>query len=82
MVGVVKQEIDINGASFAYRDRGRGEPMVLVHANISDLRSWEPLEPLVAEHFLVVSYSRRFAHPNHPIDGGDDDALAPHAEAW
>jgi enamine deaminase RidA (YjgF/YER057c/UK114 family) len=24
-----KQEIDVNGASFAYRDNGRGEPMVL-----------------------------------------------------
>ncbi len=54
--------------------------MVLVHANISDLRSWEPLEPLLAAHFRVINYSRRFAHPNHPIDDGGDDTLPPHAE--
>lgn len=80
MATMIKQEIDLNGASFAYRDSGRGDPMVLVHANLSDLRSWEPLEPLVTEHYRVISYSRRFAHPNHPIDDGGDDALAPHAE--
>ncbi len=75
-----EQEIDLNGTSLAYRECGRGDPMVLVHAGISDLRSWEPLEPLVAEHFRVINYSRRFAHPNRPIDDGVDDALDQHAE--
>lgn len=75
-----KQEIDLNGASFAYRESGHGDPMVLVHASISDLRSWEPLELLVAEHFRVINYSRRFAHPNRPIDDGVDDTFAQHAE--
>jgi pimeloyl-ACP methyl ester carboxylesterase len=75
-----KQEIDIGGVSFAYRESGRGDPMVLVHANISDLRSWAPLEPLVAEHFRVINYSRRFAHPNRPADDGVGDALAPHVK--
>ncbi|MBC8070319.1 MAG: alpha/beta hydrolase [Deltaproteobacteria bacterium] len=54
--------------------------MVLVHASISDMRSWDSLEPLVAEHFRVVNYSRRFAHPNRPIQDGVDDALARHVE--
>lgn len=75
-----KQEIDIGGVPFAYRESGRGDPMVLVHANISDLRSWAPLEPLVAEHFRVINYSRRFAHPNCPPDDEVGDALAPHVE--
>lgn len=70
----------LNGASFAYRAHGRGEPMVLVHASISDLRSWEPLEPLVAAHFRVINYSRRFAHPNRPIDDGAEESFAPHVE--
>lgn len=74
------QAIELGGTSFAYRESGRGEPMVLVHANLSDLRSWEPLEPLLAERFRVVNYSRRFAHPNRPIGDGADDALAQHAE--
>jgi pimeloyl-ACP methyl ester carboxylesterase len=74
------QEINVNGASFAYRESGRGDPLVLVHASISDMRSWEPLEPLVAEYFRVINYSRRFAHPNRPIDDGIDDVLSQHAE--
>lgn len=73
-------EMVLNGASFAYRAHGRGEPMVLVHASISDLRSWEPLEPLVAAHFRVINYSRRFAHPNRPIDDGAEESFAPHVE--
>lgn len=75
-----QQTIDIGDVSFAYRESGHGEPMVLVHANISDLRSWAPLEPLVAKHFRVINYSRRFAHPNRPADDGVSDALAPHVE--
>lgn len=73
-----RQEIHLHGASFAYRESGRGDPMVLVHANLSDLRSWEPLEPLVADHFRVINYSRRFAYPNPPIKDGDDDPMSRH----
>lgn len=75
-----QHEVDLNGASFAVRESGRGDPIVLVHASISDMRSWAPLEPRLAEHFHVVNYSRRFAHPNRPIDDGADDAFGPHAD--
>ena len=77
---MTKQKIDIDGALFAYRESGRGDPMVLVHASLSDLRSWEPLETLVAERFRVVNYSRRFAFPNRPIDDGVDEVLSQHAD--
>lgn len=76
----LERAIEINGASFVYRESGRGEPMVLVHANLGDMRSWEPLEHLVAEHFRVINYSRRFAYPNRPAGSGDDDPLARHAD--
>lgn len=75
-----QQEIDVAGVSFAYRESGRGDPMVLVHANISDMRSWEPLEPLVAEHFHVINYSRRFAYPNVPPDDSVSDTMSQHVE--
>jgi pimeloyl-ACP methyl ester carboxylesterase len=74
-----KQQIVLNGAALAYRSSGRGVPMVLVHANLSDMRSWEPIEPLLALHFQVINYSRRFAYPNVPIGVGVDDTLAQHA---
>jgi pimeloyl-ACP methyl ester carboxylesterase len=76
----IEQEIDIGVVSFAYREVGRGDPMVLVHANLSDLRSWASLEPLVAEHFRVISYSRRFAYPNRPAGPDDTDPLSQHAD--
>jgi pimeloyl-ACP methyl ester carboxylesterase len=79
-VAQVQQDIDIDGVSFAYRETGRGDPLVLVHANLSDMRSWESLEPLLAEHFRVINYSRRFAHPNRPASADDSDPLSQHAE--
>lgn len=75
-----KQHIDINGTLLAYRDSGSGDPLVLVHASISDLRSWESLEPIVAKHFRVINYSRRFAFPNRPIGDQVDDTLTSHVE--
>lgn len=77
---LVERALDLNGVSCAYRESGRGDPVVLVHANLSDMRSWEPLEPLLAEHFRVISYSRRFAYPNRPAGVDDDDPLSEHAE--
>jgi pimeloyl-ACP methyl ester carboxylesterase len=74
-----KQEIELNGATVAYRDSGRGIPVVLVHANISDMRSWEPIESLLAAHCRVINYSRRYAYPNVPIGDGIDDVLSQHA---
>jgi pimeloyl-ACP methyl ester carboxylesterase len=72
--------IAINDEQLAFRMTGSGQPLVLVHANISDLRSWEPIESLLAERFQVINYSRRFAHPNRPIDPGVDDQLEVHAQ--
>jgi pimeloyl-ACP methyl ester carboxylesterase len=72
--------LDLQGTRLAYRERGRGDPIVLVHANLGDLRSWELLEPLLAPHFRVINYSRRFAYPNAPIADGADDPLGCHAD--
>lgn len=73
------QAIELHGAALAYRESGSGAPMVLVHANLSDMRSWEPIEPLLARHFRVINYSRRYAYPNQPIGAGIDDLLSQHA---
>lgn len=72
--------IEIEGVPFAYRESGRGEPMVLVHANLSDMRSWEPIEPLLAEDFRVINYSRRFAHPNRAPSRDAVDVLSQHVD--
>ena len=61
------QHVTINGVSLAYREVGTGEPLVLVHGGLGDLRSWAAqLEPLGAR-CRVIAYSRRYARPNEPI---------------
>ena len=70
--------VSLNGEQFAFRRTGSGQPLVLVHASISDMRSWEPVENLLADHFEVINYSRRFSYPNRPIDRGVDDQLELH----
>lgn len=70
--------ITVEDTHLAYRVTGIGEPLVLVHANISDLRSWEPVEVELSRSFEVVNYSRRYAHPNRPIPVGASDPFEVH----
>ena len=74
------RHIQINGASFAYRDSGQGEPMVLVHAGLSDMRSTAPLEELLRPDFRVINYSRRYSHPNPPADDSVSDTVQVHVD--
>ena len=63
--------IEVNGVRLAYRQSGQGEPLVLVHGHISDMRSLAALEKRLAQHFCVYAYSKRFAWPNEPIAEGE-----------
>lgn len=74
------QKIELNDAALAYRESGGGAPVVLVHASLSDMRSWEPIEQPLSKSFRVVNYSRRFHSPNPPVEKGADDPLSKHAD--
>ena len=70
----------MNGATLAYREHGRGEPVVFVHGSASDMRTWEhQLRGIGASHRAIV-YSRRYAPPNEPIPEGADDPMLPHVD--
>ncbi|SMO99510.1 Pimeloyl-ACP methyl ester carboxylesterase [Geodermatophilus aquaeductus] len=72
------QHVALNGVSLAYREVGRGEPVVLVHGGLGDLRTWAAqLEPLGAR-CRVIAYSRRYARPNEPIAPGAVDPMPVH----
>ena len=76
--GVLRAEV--NGVSLAYREHGRGEPVVFVHGSASDMRTWEhQLQGVGASHRAIV-YSRRYARPNEPIPEGADDPMLPHVD--
>jgi pimeloyl-ACP methyl ester carboxylesterase len=71
---------DVNGTRLAYREGGTGEPMVLVHGQISDHRTWTALEAKLSAYYHVYSYSRRFAWPNKPIADGEPQPWEQDAE--
>ena len=51
--------VEANGVSTYLERRGRGSPVVLVHALGMNLRSWDPVAEVLAEHFEVVAYDYR-----------------------
>ncbi|GAB3201124.1 alpha/beta hydrolase [Geodermatophilus arenarius] len=72
------RHVTVDGASLAYREVGTGEPVVLVHGGLGDLRTWAAqLGPLGAR-CRVVAYSRRFARPNAPLPAGAPDPMPVH----
>jgi non-heme chloroperoxidase len=63
--------VDVNGARLEYTDAGRGEPLVLVHGSLEDLRIWRRQVELCSAHYRVIAYSRRYHHPNAAPREGD-----------
>ena len=52
--------IPVPGAQLNAADDGAGDPLILLHAGIADLRSWDAMVPLLADAgFRVVRYDQR-----------------------
>lgn len=51
--------VEANGTSTYVERRGRGWPVVLIHALGMSLRSWDPVAEALAEDFEVVAYDYR-----------------------
>jgi non-heme chloroperoxidase len=54
----------VNGVELHYLDRGKGVPVVLVHAGLEDYRAWAPQMEALSRRHRTITYSRRFNHPN------------------
>jgi pimeloyl-ACP methyl ester carboxylesterase len=70
----------VHGTTLAYREEGKGEPVVFVHGGLSDLRTWEQQLPAVGRSYRAITYSRRFARPNEDIDPEAHDPWDAHIE--
>jgi non-heme chloroperoxidase len=57
-------KIRVNGVELHYIERGKGDPVVFVHGGLEDYRAWDSQIGPFAEHFRVISYSRRYNFPN------------------
>lgn len=56
--------ITANGVELHYIEKGRGEPLVLLHGGVGDYRSWDLQIDEFSKNYRVISYSRRYHFPN------------------
>ncbi|MEO9781033.1 MAG: alpha/beta hydrolase [Sedimentitalea sp.] len=72
--------IEVNGTSLAVVEQGAGDPVVLIHGGVSDLRSWTGQISALAKNFHVLCYSRRYHVPNAPIPPDHTDTFQTHVD--
>jgi pimeloyl-ACP methyl ester carboxylesterase len=65
-----------DGARVAYREKGSGPPLVLLHSLGLTHREWEPIVEPLAERFRVIA-------PDLPLHGDSEDRPRhPYSEEW
>ena len=74
------KRIDIGDVELTYFEQGKGPLVVLVHGALGDCRSWSRQVALLAQHYHVVSYSRRYHHLNRSSDLIADYSYDRHVE--
>lgn len=74
------KKIEVNGTSFAYIEQGQGDPVIMVHGTLGDLRSWELQMKNFAKKYRTISYSRRYHFPNECTGDESDYSANLHAE--
>jgi pimeloyl-ACP methyl ester carboxylesterase len=55
MTRLVTDEITLHGNRVTYRTGGDGPLLVLIHGITSSSASWEPVLPLLAEHYTIIA---------------------------
>jgi len=72
------RHIQVNGTDLAYIDVGQGDPVVLVHGQLTDYRVWTNQIADLAKDYRVIAYSRRYHYPNKGGGDGKDYSVALH----
>ena len=77
--------LEVNGTFLSYEEQGAGQPVVLVHGALSDLRVWDPLRDELARRaeisgFRVIAYTQRYYGTREWSDDGTRFSVATHAE--
>jgi esterase len=71
---------DVGGYPLAYRERGSGPPLVLIHGSVSDYRAWGEQLPVFAREHRTFAISLRHCYPGHWDGSGDDFSVSVHAD--
>ena len=59
--------LNLDGLRIHYRDQGDGPPLLLIHANFSNLIDWDPVVAELVDSHRVI----RFDMPSHGLTGPD-----------
>jgi non-heme chloroperoxidase len=65
--------IDVGGVSLYYERAGSGPPVVFSHGIPTDYRAWNSQVAAISGRYSTITYSRRYAAPNHR-DGDVSDS--------
>lgn len=57
------KHVNANGWDFAYVEKGRGVPILLVHGSLSDFNMWSAQMDALARNHRVIALSRRYHWP-------------------
>jgi pimeloyl-ACP methyl ester carboxylesterase len=64
--------VRVGDVELAYVEKGRGQPVVLLHGFGHDYRAWSAELDGLSKNYRVIAYSRRHNAPNPPRSGGAD----------
>src|SRR5919202_2923647 len=70
--------VHIGDVDLAYREQGRGDPVIFVHGALEDYRFWAGQLAPFGERYRAVAYSRRYHWPNAQPGDGVTYAVAQH----
>lgn len=74
------KEITVNGTILHYKEKGKGETLIMVHGSMGSLHDPNEQFDEFAKNYRVISYSRRFHPPNKEPVSGDDYSLQQQTE--
>jgi len=72
--------VDVNGVSLYYEESGTGPVVVFSHGIPTDYRAWSSQVGPFSKDHRVISYSRRYAHPNKREGDVMDSTVGNNAE--
>jgi non-heme chloroperoxidase len=72
------QTFNVNGTTLTGLEQGQGELLILVHGAVGDWRSWDGVTDAMARHYRVITYSRRWHHPNPAPTNGESYTAETH----
>src|SRR5580704_1548567 len=72
-------DIDVDGVSLYYERAGKGEPVLFSHGIPTDYRAWNAQVESFSKSYSTITYSRRYAAPNHRDGDVTDSTVAANA---